>query len=454
MKRLSLFSLACSLLLLAGCDSSGPDVETPPPAELSTWQTIQQQIFAKNCTDCHQAGTSFATQSGLVLTEDVAYEQLVDVPPRNGAARDDGLVRLSKEGLPGLYKSFLWEKVNAPNQEHYFTAHPQYGSMMPLGRPPLTNGELKLIEEWIRAGAPKDGIVIDHNVLADTSRFQAAAAFQPLTAPERGLALRLGPFDVAPNFEREFFYFEPSVSAEDLFIDRFEISMRPGSHHFILYTFGSDLPPSLDPTPHTYRDIRKPNGTLDPLTLAAMQHHVFFAGTQWPTMDFRFPPGVALRLPAGTGLDLNSHYVNRTEQTRQGEVHINLHTVPAEEVVQPAEILFLNNIEINLPPKQTTTLVKTYRFQREVNIFQLVSHAHQHMQEFRVYVDGGPRDGELVYVAYDWQHPPILQFDTPLTLAPGQGLRLEATYNNWTDKTLRFGLLSEDEMMILFGYYY
>jgi len=31
---------------------------------------------------------------------------------------------------------------------------------------------------------------------------------------------------------------------------------------------------------------------------------------------------------------------------------------------------------------------------------------------------------------------------------------LKATYFNWTDDTLKFGLLSEDEMMILFGYYY
>jgi hypothetical protein len=33
-------------------------------------------------------------------------------------------------------------------------------------------------------------------------------------------------------------------------------------------------------------------------------------------------------------------------------------------------------------------------------------------------------------------------------------LRLEATYNNTTNRTLRFGLLSVDEMMILFGAYY
>jgi hypothetical protein len=33
-------------------------------------------------------------------------------------------------------------------------------------------------------------------------------------------------------------------------------------------------------------------------------------------------------------------------------------------------------------------------------------------------------------------------------------LKLIVTYNNWTTRTLRFGLLSQDEMMILFGYFY
>ncbi|MCG3120213.1 MAG: hypothetical protein ALAOOOJD_02840 [bacterium] len=76
------------------------------------------------------------------------------------------------------------------------------------------------------------------------------------------------------------------------------------------------------------------------------------------------------------------------------------------------------------------------------------------MTEFKVEVVGGPRNGEVVYVAYDWEHPPILKIDPPLVLEAGQGLKLITTYNNWTTRTLRFGLLSQDEMMILFGYFY
>ena len=83
-----------------------------------------------------------------------------------------------------------------------------------------------------------------------------------------------------------------------------------------------------------------------------------------------------------------------------------------------------------------------------------MSHAHEHMLEFRVEKVGGELDGELVYIAYDWEHPPILELDPPIHVKAGEGMKLIVTYDNWTDETLNFGLLSEDEMMILFGYYY
>ena len=118
----------------------------------------------------------------------------------------------------------------------------------------------------------------------------------------------------------------------------------------------------------------------------------------------------------------------------------------------------MNNGNINLPPNQVTTLTQTFwigdMYPEPISIFQLFSHAHQHMLEFRVFIEGGEQDGELVYVAFDWEHPPILELDPPLYLEINQGLTIEATYNNWTDETLEFGFLSTDEMMILFGHYY
>lgn len=428
-------------------------VATAYGQETSTWQTIQQQILDRQCVSCHTEGTYFARQSGLVLTNDVAYNQLVNATPTNAAAKSEGLMRLGTKGLESLYKSYLWEKINAPDQEHFYRDHPQYGSLMPLGAPVLTNGELELIRRWIMAGAPQGGVVAEHALLQDTTRYQIPA-FAPLPKPANGMQLHVGPFEVAPNFDREVFSYVPLDNAEDLLIERVEMTMRPGSHHFLLDTFQPGTPANMIPPPNVLRDVRDASGGYIVNTLLTMQYHDFFAGTQWPLLNYHFPPGVALRLPAGTGIDLNSHYANRSTTTIPGEAYANLHYADPAKVTHIAEILNLNNTSINLPPQKVTTLTRTFMFGTRLAIFQLFSHAHEHMTEFKVEVVGGPRNGEVVYIAYDWEHPPILKIDPPLILEAGQGLKVNATYNNWTTRTIRFGLLSQDEMMILFGYYY
>ena len=61
---------------------------------------------------CHVDGTSFAEQSGLILTEDIAYEELINVTPTNIHAAEDGLELLGTEGITSLYSSFLWDKCS------------------------------------------------------------------------------------------------------------------------------------------------------------------------------------------------------------------------------------------------------------------------------------------------------------------------------------------------------
>jgi hypothetical protein len=112
--------------------------------------------------------------------------------------------------------------------------------------------------------------------------------------------------------------------------------------------------------------------------------------------------------------------VNKASSELQGEVHINLHTLPRNEIQHVARILNINNQNINLPPQQTTTLRYTQTFNREVNIFKLFSHAHQLMREFRVEIVNGPRNGEVIYFTDDWEHPPILTIEPPLPFRPGR----------------------------------
>ncbi|MXY81320.1 MAG: hypothetical protein F4Y91_04450 [Gemmatimonadetes bacterium] len=440
---------------LIGCDS-GRSVE---PQETSTWDTIQHDIFASNCVSCHSVGTSFARQSGLVLTPDLAYSQLINSVPRNAAAAQDGLVLLSNEGLAGLFKSYLWEKINAPDQDHFYADHPNYGAQMPLGRPPLTNGQLEFIRQWIRAGAPEKGVVADLALLQDEERY-AIPKFESLEPPLAGIQLRLGPFEVAPQYEREVYFYQALDHAEDIFVNRFELSMRSGSHHFIINQFPDYTPADVIPEPETYRDLRDAAGNYqdsegyDLFDWRVMQYQVPIVIAQSTRLDFSLPPGVAMRLPAGTGLDMNSHYANTADQVMIGEVLVNLHLADPAKVERVAEVFALSNFDIDLPAGEVTSLEKEFIFKEDRHIFQLVSHTHDRMEEFTAEFIGGPRDGELIYISYDWEHPAPLRFDPPLMVEEGQGFRIRATYDNDTERNLNFGFTRADEMMILYGYYY
>ncbi len=441
------FILLTTCLFFTSCGDSPSIVQE----EASTWEIIQTEILDKQCVSCHVAGSSFARQSDLVLTADVAYSQLVDRPPHNEAARSDGLVRVGTKGLQSLYNSYLWEKIFFPDFDHFYTDHAEYGELMPIGGPSLTNGELKFISDWIRAGAPRSGTVADISSLEDKERFVIPEEeFKTLTPPTSGIQLKLGPFPVSPTSEREFFYFEPINNAEELFVNRVEVSMRSGSHHFILY----DYPEGKEPNKGVFRDFYNEAGNFNFITALSIVDQRFVFGTQWRQTDYRFPEGVALRIKPNAGFDLNSHYVNRTTEAKTGEVSANLHTIPKSEVRYVAENIFENYTDILIPANQTTTLRRESVFNERMNVFQLTSHAHETMTEFKIYIKGGARDGELVYVAKDWEHPPIINFDPPIILEKGHGLRAEATYKNDKNKALRFGLRSEDEMMIIFGAFY
>ena len=423
-----------------------------------TWEIIQESIWNPNCTMCHVNGSSFAEQSGLILTEDVAYEELINVSPQNTHAAEDGLELVGTNGIASLYSSFLWEKINTPNYEHFYEDHPEYGSIMPMGLDFLTNGELEFIRQWIIAGAPESGDVADESLLSDTTIF-TLPDFEPLEIPENGMQIHLPPFSVPPNFERELFYYVEIDTPDYLYVNRITTTMSPGSHHFIVYTF-DDVAQNNLPSEGVYRDIRNFDGSTNPGVLFQMQFHKFISGTQTRLYDYSFPDGVALKIDPTFGFDLNSHYANYTNDTITGEVYNNFYFADPSEVEHVADILGLIKQDIELPPNQQTTLDTTFWIEdlsREpINIFQLLSHAHKHNTEFNVYKVNQNEDNyrELIYVSYDWEHPPLMRYDPPMVLNLDHGLELEATYYNDTDEEINFGLLSTDEMMILFGLFY
>jgi hypothetical protein len=448
--RPMMLGAATALTVAVACSGGGKSGEAAVPTlalgASSSFARIQTQLFEKSCafTSCHAPGSS---ATSLVLTGSGVHARLVGVLPVNGTARNDGL-KLVVAGKPD--SSLLWHKLNQWLAGHH--AH-DYGGAMPQNAPSLSVEQLNFVRQWIENGASPTADDVDPALLAGTTRPENAP-YTPLAPPSTGFQIKLSSFAVRSSFERELFDYKLVGNTSDVFVNRIQTQMRAGSHHFVLYTFAANTPSVIRPAIGAVRDIRNLDGTYNVLNVAPMEYHVFFAGTQATSSDFRFPAGVALRIPAGLAIDMNSHYVNASAQDVTGEAEANLWTVPASQVTQEASTLNLANTDLTIPKGRDTTIIKTFRFSTLTRIVALTSHMHARGQKFVIRIAGGPRNGEIVFTNTSWDHPPFIGFDTPIVLQPGEGLTSEVTYHGDPSKVVKFGLTSEDEMDIIFGYWY
>jgi len=124
-------------------DDDGTDDEPDQDGEAVTFVADIQPILNARCINCHAPG-GFAQMVGIPwdYREDTAYEDLV-----NRISSQDANFTVVVPGDPDSSLMFL--KVSSES--------PPVGSMMPLGGPPLTDGEVQLIRDWIEQGAVKGG---------------------------------------------------------------------------------------------------------------------------------------------------------------------------------------------------------------------------------------------------------------------------------------------------------
>nr|MCU0635458.1 hypothetical protein [Gemmatimonadaceae bacterium] len=346
-------TFVAALAACGGTDAGAPEPDGPSTTITGNFDQLQREVFDKQCVSCHVTGNAFAVQSGLVLEPGTSYDAMVNVLARQTVARAEGM-RIVRPGLPD--SSLLWHKLQWESGHHTR----DYGGPMPLGTRSLSVGQLEFVRRWIAAGAPRSAPVAEARLLTDTTR-PPVAAFTALPAPPagQGVQLRIPAFQVTGNFERELFMFQRLPAGAPTFVNRIEMKMRPNSHHFLLYGFADNTPALFMPPAGVVRDIRNADGSLNILNALPMAYHVFFAGAQTPEMDYRFPPGVALRLPANFGLDLNAHYVNRGADALTGEAFANLWAADPSAVRFEARTLNLGNNDIALPPGRRTTLTRT-----------------------------------------------------------------------------------------------
>jgi mono/diheme cytochrome c family protein len=148
--RLGLTLGALLLAMAAGSCSDSPTTPTPtpppstaPPAAppAPTLSQIQTQIFDVSCTGCH-TDVGRNPSGGLNLKAGSAHASLVNV----ASSGSSGAMRV----IPGnANTSYLVMKLEG--------APGIVGMRMPRNGPPfLTDAQVKMIRDWIAAGAPNN----------------------------------------------------------------------------------------------------------------------------------------------------------------------------------------------------------------------------------------------------------------------------------------------------------
>lgn len=439
-----------AFLIISACTKQSINTETPT---ISSFSLMQDKIITPTCatSGCH-ASTSDKSfvQHGLVLEKSVAYENLFGVTPVNLLSKADGHLRV--KAFKSL-ESLFYHKLSWDVSHH---GGKQYGLPMPLGSTALSVGQIEFVRRWIETGAPKTGEVADAKLLDDkTPSVSSNENFVPMSSPKTegvdGFQMKVDKFEIAPNFERELFVRKNVGNTTDIYINRIKLQSRQNSHHMVLYDFRNKTGlPAID----QIRDLRNPDNGLNIVTAIQASNHIFLGGGTQANQEYVFPEGTALLLPVNYSMDLNPHYFNKTNNVLYGENVVNLYTTDKSKVKYVVKTIDFNNTTLSIPANQKTVITKDFTFSTNVKIVSLTSHTHKFGEKYVIKIKGGARDGEVVYENLDWEHPAVINFATPIALKKGEGLTSIVTYNNTSSQKLAFGLTSDDEMNIIFGYYY
>jgi hypothetical protein len=228
--------------------------------------------------------------------------------------------------------------------------------------------------------------------------------------------------------------------ADETDIVHFRVFQSLAGHHVILFAAKQDRP--VDTHLCTEDD---------------MVNTRFIAGGGAESIGtIEIPEGLAFRIPAGTQLMMQTHWVNATPNTVDGQAIAYLTGQPSSSSRQ---VLVLFNVvltDIDIPAGQKLTKSTSCTMKKDMQLFTLTGHEH----EWGSHVDIELIDGNSSSMlwSHDWQPqfqsaPPYNKYTVaqPLLFKTGQQVKVTCTWDNTTGTSdVRF----PQEMCVSSSFYF
>jgi hypothetical protein len=261
----------------------------------------------------------------------------------------------------------------------------------------------------------------------------------------RPLSFTSGDYMIEPGTEPQRCKYVDLPVDGDYLIAGYHAEMLPGSHHFNMF--------HADPLQGDLVDV--PRDELIPCR--SVPFPVYLAGSQWVEVDQTFPAGLAARIPAGSLIIMEIHYVNSTDAPIPARLDVEF-TEADPATVEHELGLYFNILEdLRVQPGQRARLSGRCPIDEGANIVLLTSHMHHFGEAFEInLIDEATLMSTPVYLSEDWSHPLLLEmWEQPLVGGDGQSLEWACTYVNPGPDVLTGGGSAEtDEMCMMAAFYW
>jgi hypothetical protein len=256
----------------------------------------------------------------------------------------------------------------------------------------------------------------------------------PDALPGDWIELISSPWTIQPGEE---YQCERLTVTEDIWIKAFRSDGPLGSHHSVL-TVGDGGADGTFPCEA---------GSNEP----AM---IYGAGVN--TNDITMPDGVAMKVPAGSQLNLNLHLFNtQPTDALSGTSRVLIQTVPEAELagIVEAEVVLMGPLSFTVAEGTGQTVNGQCTMTGATNLFMVNPHMHQLGVHQRVVANRAAGDVTIHDGDYDFSDQRIYPIDV-VPMANGDTVQVTCTYDNDTGDPVPFGDSSTQEMCFATTYRY
>jgi hypothetical protein len=213
-------------------------------------------------------------------------------------------------------------------------------------------------------------------------------------------------------------------------------------HHSIAYATTADLP----------------IGTTRPCQEADLMSGAFLGGIGGEAgTDIGLPDGVAFRLPAGSGILLNTHFLNVSEKTITGETVLDILFSEVDTSRKVANMFVNITFNFQVGARDRATAVAERTIGEDMEFIMFTNHMHDYGTRAMTELVRAA-DGSVMQVHEDPSWTYEMQFNAdysrwdlaqPLRMNKGDVIRTHCEWENTTDAPLAF----PREMCVGVGFY-